>query len=88
MKFADKSGHQQAIGLMAATLGAVLFSTKAVLVKLAFTYMVTPETLLTLRLIVAAPICIGAAIHLGRGGPPSPSAGPFHRRYYSVRSDQ
>jgi drug/metabolite transporter (DMT)-like permease len=67
MKFADKSGHPQAIGLMAATLGAVLFSTKAVLVKLAFAYMVTPETLLSLRLLMAAPFYIGAAIYLGRG---------------------
>jgi drug/metabolite transporter (DMT)-like permease len=63
----DKAGLPQTIGLMAAALGAVLFSTKAVLVKLAFAYMVTPEMLLSLRLLMAAPFYIGAAIYFGRG---------------------
>jgi hypothetical protein len=42
----------------AAALGTVLFSTKALLVKLAFAYMATPEMLLSLRLLMAAPFYI------------------------------
>lgn len=47
---------QRNIGVILAALGAVLFSTKAVLVKLAFAYPLTPEALLSLRMLFAAPL--------------------------------
>ena len=43
-------------GLIMAGLGAVLFSGKAILVKLAFSYGATAETLIALRMLMALPL--------------------------------
>jgi drug/metabolite transporter (DMT)-like permease len=56
------------IGLMLAALGAILFSTKAVLVKLAYAYPLTPEALLSLRMLFAMPFYLGVAAYLSRNG--------------------
>jgi drug/metabolite transporter (DMT)-like permease len=53
---------QRNIGVILAALGAVLFPTKAVLVKLAFAYPPTPEALLSLRMLFAAPFFLFVAM--------------------------
>lgn len=58
----------QATGFCLAALGAVLFSTKSVLIKLAYAYPVTPVTLLALRMACAAPFYLIAAKLAGRNG--------------------
>lgn len=46
-------------GLFMAGLGSILFSGKAILVKLAFTYGTTAETLIALRMLMALPLFWG-----------------------------
>jgi len=46
-----------------ALLGAILFSTKAILVKLAYNYDIDSVSLLNLRMLFALPIFVGIAIH-------------------------
>ena len=43
-------------GLFMAGLGSALFSGKAILVKMAFTYGATAETLIALRMLMALPL--------------------------------
>lgn len=54
------------VGLVLATLGAVLFSTKAIFVKLDYAYPLTPETLIYLRILFVLPFYLGAAACLRR----------------------
>jgi drug/metabolite transporter (DMT)-like permease len=61
-------GTDHNLGLTLAALGAVLFSTKAVLVKLAYPYPLTPEALLSLRMLFAMPVYLAVAAYLGRNG--------------------
>lgn len=53
-------------GFCVAALGAILFSAKAVLIKLAYAYPVTPATLLALRMICAMPFYLIIASLAGR----------------------
>ena len=43
-------------GILMAAVGSVLFSGKAILVKLAFAYGANAETLLALRMLIALPL--------------------------------
>jgi drug/metabolite transporter (DMT)-like permease len=61
-------GTDRNFGLTLAALGAVLFSTKAVLVKLAYAYPLTPEALLSLRMLFAMPVYLVVAAYLSRSG--------------------
>jgi drug/metabolite transporter (DMT)-like permease len=61
-------GTDRNFGLTLAALGAVLFSTKAVLVKLAYAYPLTPEALLSLRMLFAMPVYLAVAAYLSRSG--------------------
>jgi drug/metabolite transporter (DMT)-like permease len=58
------------LGLAFAILGAILFSTKAVVVKLAYAFPVTPEALLALRLLFALPFYLFVATRSARSAPP------------------
>lgn len=57
-------------GLIFAIVGAILFSTKSVIIKLAYAYPVTPEALLALRLLFALPFYLVVALRAGRSAPP------------------
>ncbi len=52
-----------------ALAGAVLFSAKAVVVKLAYRHGVDPTTLIALRMLVALPFFIGTFLWVARGAP-------------------
>jgi drug/metabolite transporter (DMT)-like permease len=58
MQSASSAHHHQPYlyGILMASVGAILFSGKAVLVKLAFTYGANAETLLALRMLMALPL--------------------------------
>lgn len=56
-------------GLLLAGAGAVLFSGKAIVVKLAYRYGVDAETLLALRMLLALPFFAAALIVTSRGAP-------------------
>src|SRR5215813_13070094 len=58
------------VGLALAIVGSVLFSAKAVLVKLAYRYGVDAATLIALRMAVAGPFFIVAYVWSSRGRPP------------------
>lgn len=58
------------VGLALAIVGSVLFSAKAVLVKLAYRYGVDAATLIALRMAVAGPFFIAAYFWSSRGRPP------------------
>src|SRR5688572_25165404 len=66
------------LGYVFAATGALLFSTKGIIVKLAYGYDVSPETLIALRAAFSLPfyLAIGAfaLIHLRLAGAPLPSA--------------
>jgi drug/metabolite transporter (DMT)-like permease len=69
---AETSSSQRAIFLTGLTLAAaasVLFSAKAVVVKLAYRHGVDPLTLLTLRMLFAAPFFAVALVWSSRGRP-------------------
>jgi len=57
-------------GLVLATLGAVAFSGKAIIVKLAYRYGVDAVTLIMLRMLFALPLFVLLAWWAGRGRPP------------------
>ena len=57
---------QQLLGIVLAFLGAILYSTKAVFVKLAYEYDVDAVTLLLLRMIFSLPFYLGIAIYVSR----------------------
>ena len=53
----DISQHRRYLsGILMAGLGSVLFSGKAILVKLAFTYNANAETIIALRMLMALPL--------------------------------
>jgi drug/metabolite transporter (DMT)-like permease len=57
-------------GLGLAIVGSVLFSGKAIVVKLAYRYHVDPLTLIALRMVFAAPLFAAAYAWASRGAPP------------------
>jgi drug/metabolite transporter (DMT)-like permease len=57
-------------GLVLAVGGAIGFSGKAIIVKLAYRYGVDPTTLIMLRMLFALPVFVVMAILAGRGKPP------------------
>ena len=65
-------GQQQGLGtgLVLATLGAIAFSGKAIIVKLAYRYQVDAVTLIMLRMLFALPLFAVMAWWAGRGKPP------------------
>ena len=56
-------------GLALAVVGSVFFSAKAVVVKLAYRYGVDAATLITLRMITAAPFFVASYLWASRGRP-------------------
>lgn len=58
--------NNQLLGITLAFCGSILFSTKAVFVKLAYQYEVDSVTLLLLRMLFALPIYLGIAIYHSR----------------------
>ena len=56
MKHAPKALHSAAFGLLLASLGAVAFSGKAIIVKLAYRYGVDAVTVIMLRMLFALPL--------------------------------
>ena len=65
---ADKAGR--ATGLALALVGAIAFSGKAIIVKLAYRYGVDAVTLIMYRMLFALPIFAGMAWWASRGKPP------------------
>lgn len=63
---ATQSSKPQLLGISLAFCGSILFSTKAVFVKLAYQYEVDSVTLLLLRMLFALPFYIGIAIYHSR----------------------
>ena len=61
---------QFAAGLALAIIGSILFSAKAVIVKLAYRYGVDAATLLTLRMALSLPFFIVALAWSSRGAQP------------------
>jgi drug/metabolite transporter (DMT)-like permease len=59
-----------AVGLLLATLGAIAFSGKAIIVKLAYRYGVDAVTLIMYRMLFALPIFVLMAWWASRGKPP------------------
>lgn len=59
MKSESTAPHSIAIGLTLAALGAVAFSGKAIIVKLAYRYGVDAVTLIMLRMLFALPLFLG-----------------------------
>src|SRR3954466_14909810 len=64
---APRKGY--AAGLVLATLGAIAFSGKAIIVKLAYRYGVDAVTLIMLRMLFALPLFVVMAWWAGRGKP-------------------
>lgn len=56
-------------GFALAAAGAVLFSAKAIIVKLAYRWQVDPATLIAMRMLVALPFFAAAAWWIGRRAP-------------------
>lgn len=68
---ATQATHKSlAPGLILATLGAIAFSGKAIIVKLAYRHGVDAVTLIMLRMLFALPLFLGMAWWAGRGKPP------------------
>ncbi len=61
--------RQQGLGLLLAVLGAIGFSGKAIIVKLAYRHGVDAVTLLMWRMLLALPFCLAMAWWAGRGKP-------------------
>lgn len=70
------------VGLLLAAAGAVLFSGKAIVVKLAYRYGVDAETLLALRMLLALPFFAAALAWTTRGAPPLSAAD--HLRLWAI----
>ena len=51
-----KAQKQYLDGIAMASIGAILFSGKAVIIKYAYRYEVSPEALLALRMLIALPM--------------------------------
>ena len=66
------------LGLFLAAAGAILFSTRTILIKLAYEYQVDPVTFLTLRMVFSLPFFIAAAIWAQKGRKTAPE--PLSRR--------
>lgn len=66
----DRAPPQIALGLLLAGLGAIAFSGKAIIVKLAYPYGVDPVTLIMLRMLFALPFFALMAWWAGRGKAP------------------
>ncbi len=64
------SGRRFAVGIAFAAIGAVAFSGKAIIVKLAYRYGVDAVTLIMLRMLFALPIFLAMAWWAGRAKPP------------------
>ena len=56
--------------MLLAALGAIAFSGKAIIVKLAYRYGVDAVTLIMYRMVFALPFFLGMAWWSGRGKPP------------------
>ncbi len=54
-------------GLALAAAGSIMFSAKAIIVKLAYRYGVDPVTLIALRMLFALPFFVAVALAVGRG---------------------
>jgi drug/metabolite transporter (DMT)-like permease len=67
---ADPGAQRRRHGLLLAGLGAVAFSGKAIIVKLAYRYGVDAVTLIMYRMLFALPLFVGLAWWAGRGKPP------------------
>jgi len=65
-----KPNNKLGAGLALATLGAIAFSGKAIIVKLAYRYGVDAVTLIMLRMLFALPLFAVMAWWAGRGKPP------------------
>jgi drug/metabolite transporter (DMT)-like permease len=65
-----RSGKGIGGGLALATLGAIAFSGKAIIVKLAYRHGVDAVTLIMLRMLFALPLFVGMAWWAGRGKAP------------------
>ena len=68
------------IGLVLAGVGAVSFSAKAVIVKLAYRHGVDAVTLIMLRMLVALPLFLAMVWWSGRARPGRPAPAPLSRR--------
>ncbi len=56
-------------GLAALILGTLMFSTKGILIKLAYEYGVTPTALMTMRMLIALPFYLWVLLHqFSKGG--------------------
>ncbi|MEO8125350.1 MAG: DMT family transporter, partial [Burkholderiales bacterium] len=66
---ADKSASPLLPGLLLATFGAIAFSGKAIIVKLAYRYDVDAVTLIMYRMLFALPMFLLLAWWAGRGKP-------------------
>ena len=66
------------VGILLGLSGAVLFSTRAILIKLAYAYQVDPVTFLTLRMVFSLPFFIVAAWWAQRSA--TARAAPLDRR--------
>lgn len=69
--FSSSSAVQRALwpGFVLASLGAVAFSGKAIIVKLAYRHGVDAVTLIMLRMLFALPLFVALALWAGRGKP-------------------
>jgi len=65
------------LGLFLAAAGSILFSSRSILIKLAYEYHVDPVTFLTLRMVFSLPFFIAAGIwaQKGRKTAPAPLSG-------------
>lgn len=73
MQATNSSHHRRYLyGILMAAIGAMLFSGKAVLVKLAFAYGANAETLLALRMLMALPLFLAIFWWEARRKPMSP----------------
>lgn len=61
--------HSLALGLTCAFVGAIAFSGKAIIIKLAYRYQVDAVTLIMLRMLFALPLFLAMAWWAGRGKP-------------------
>lgn len=70
MDTAQTASNRVAIGVALAAVGAIAFSGKAIIVKLAYRYGVDAVTLVMYRMVFALPFFLGMAWWAGRGKPP------------------
>ncbi|WP_298933646.1 DMT family transporter [uncultured Ramlibacter sp.] len=66
----DNDKGRRATGLLLAVLGAIAFSGKAIIVKLAYRHGVDAVTLIMYRMLFALPLFVAMAWWAGRGKPP------------------